>query len=50
MNMRATDNCTIFQSAQPPAPFETAVRVSLDAVVVVDMDGHITYVNPAFVR
>ncbi|HKF66374.1 MAG TPA: PAS domain-containing protein, partial [Vicinamibacterales bacterium] len=48
--MRATDNGTIFQSAQRPAPFETAVRISLDAVVVVDMDGRITYVNPAFVR
>jgi PAS domain S-box-containing protein len=30
--------------------FETAVHISLDAVVFADMDGRITYVNPAFVR
>jgi PAS domain S-box-containing protein len=30
--------------------FEQAVHVSLDAIVFTDMDGRLTYVNPAFLK
>jgi len=30
--------------------FEQAVHVSLDAIVLTDMDGRLTYVNPAFLK
>ena len=35
----------------PSAPlFEKVAHVSLDAIIFTDMEGRITYVNPAFVR
>jgi two-component system, cell cycle sensor histidine kinase and response regulator CckA len=51
MNNRAQANqVTRTPSALSAALFEKAVHVSLDAVVFSDMDGRITYANPAFVR
>jgi PAS domain S-box-containing protein len=41
---------TTTPSAQTAALFEKAVHVSLDAIVFTDMDGRLTYVNPAFLR
>jgi PAS domain S-box-containing protein len=41
---------TVTRPARTAAVFETAAHVSLDAIVAADMDGLITYVNPAFLR
>jgi two-component system cell cycle sensor histidine kinase/response regulator CckA len=51
MNNRVpTMMSTANQSAQTAALFEMTAHVSLDAVVAADLNGHITYVNPAFLR
>jgi two-component system, cell cycle sensor histidine kinase and response regulator CckA len=51
MDNRAwTNKSTTTQFALTADLFEKAVHVSLDAIVVTDMEGHITYVNSAFVR
>jgi PAS domain S-box-containing protein len=51
MNNRArAKKSTTTPSAQTAALFEKAVHVSLDAIVFTDMEGRLTYVNPAFLR